>query len=376
MKMTKKVGILYYGESRITDTYDFALSSIREYCKLNQDTHSFDVYIHTWNPDLENARAISPSARFRIAGSSSISTDYLKDKYGPVIACVMDTQKQFIPNEWLHPITVQRTAQSVSLTKALSQIYSIVQVCSLVKNPEEYESFILVRMDSVLDFWDFPSLSSLPQKTVWIVQDWINIFERNILVLYQNLLKFLKETPMTDQWISAESLRYSILHHSQISIKGLWPACSLIRWDDSPSASINPVIRGVSDSYLTREYNVMHRQLPAGNLICRFQPKKTTEYYQWIGISPQISNRFTVSFRARFIKSYPGFIARWKFHHPDVILANWLTEEARMTGDWQTITSCPMSSANNPFLFLIIDDILNEEEIIVEFTDVTVKDSQ
>lgn len=370
--MTKKVGILYYGQMRFTDQYDFALSSIKEYCKRHCDTHSFDVYIHSWLPGTETEEAVSPSATFRLMAESKVDSDEIVQKYSPLTAFIIEPQKHFVATDWLHLITVQRTARSVSIRKTISQLYSINQVCNLVEHPEDYDSFILIRTDLVMDFWDFPLLDTLDSGTLWEVQDWINVFKPKVLMQYKQLMKYVKETPMTDEWVCAESLRVSILKISNITRKSLQPLSSLIRRDYNFAAIVGVVPRDISDSYITRGSNVSHRQLSSGNLVCRFQPKKSYQEFQWIGIYPKVSGVFRISFKVRFIKAGSNIIARFKCHSPDKISENWIDPQ-KPVGEWYTLTSPLITVANNPFILLFLDDIVDHDEVVVEFSDITLK---
>lgn len=346
--MGERIAVIYYGQARIISGYDFALSSLLEYCK----GYELDIFIHLWF--ISPQKQQEPWIRLEsIEDLKQFITGVYKPKKYKI-----EESRFFVDSEWLHPDTLQQ-GRDVDLNRMISQLYSIQEACRLVEDPEQYNKFMLVRTDSIFDFWTFPSLVSLDSSRMNISQDWINIFGRTHLERYAGLLDYLKKTPITDR-ISPKTLRY----HGIEKVNDLGLVGSITRRNRNTALLIGLKESTLDyENYISTE-NVMYRRVKDLH-ICRFAPKTSHRQFQWFGIHIPSKSQCKITYKIRFLKgSCP---ARWKTHSPEKTSSDWFTK----TGEWHNIASEPVSYLNSPFIFIFLDDILNSEEIIVEITDIT-----
>ena len=178
MKMPK-IAVLYYGQPRIHEGYNYPLAYLKEYYKRHDSSYEFDVYMHMWSSG-NGQYAVRRSGCLLPRISGDLRT-FLQNEYKP-ISLLIEEQKTFNPVDWLHPITLRHSAAAAPKSIALSQTYSITKVCESVTNPEEYTQFILVRTDSVIDCWLLPLLGEINKEAVYAVHDFIMIFSHKVLV--------------------------------------------------------------------------------------------------------------------------------------------------------------------------------------------------
>lgn len=258
MKNYKRIAVLFFGQPRINPEKNFNLISLNNYINHTQ----VDVFMHVWFLKDPLTERYDKSTWFTgcCLDRHDITREFLLKEYKPT-CYKFENQKYFPPAEYLHPLSLSEVdhPDEYNVANALSQIYSISEVCKLITHPEKYDTFILLRFDCEIHHDLFPPIEKLfpedrvydDESVMYTVQDYIQVFKHNILEIYKKQFDSLRIVKYSrdDGFFDAERLRSFLITSPIVELNRY--SCGLLRrfppCDDSKLLLIKNIRRfGVS----------------------------------------------------------------------------------------------------------------------------------
>lgn len=302
-----RAALLIYGQARIVKdviVHDF----------------NYDTYAHLWITGKTN------DGQIPICSDIVGIRKHMNDNYN-LKKIFMDDERFFSPDDYLNEKTSRISWTGEQLTDSeisamISQINSISFVCDLVDS-RKYDFFILTRLDCEI-VKSLPSLSSLLTDQIYYINDYLQIFGRNTLLIYSNLMKILKKYPTGTSFLSAEVLRdFPLLFNKIRHVELSQSTCHLVRRTKEHDLNNMNSISCIDDS------NVYVRNICINMFMCKFPQGSHT-----LKFSVHIEGKYNVKFLIRCLDKIP---IRMSVKAGDVEYSSWATNVHKINV-WYNVT--------------------------------------
>lgn len=329
-----KVALLIYGQARLIENI----------------FHNFDydTYIHLWTTGNTNNEQVP------ICSDNKKIDKYIHTNYN-IKKVILEEGRFFNPDKYINKLSSKISFLGKQLTNEeisgmISQIKSINTVCKLV-DAKKYDYFILTRIDCEI-IKSIPSLSTLLSDKLYFVNDFLQIFGKNTLAIYTDLMKILRKYPTGSPIMTPELLRsYGLTFKKIQQIELPRDTCYLVRRTKEHILNDMKSMICIDDSnvYVRINYNIY---------VCKFSPGNHS-----IKVNVQTPGRYDVSFLIRYVDQFPSNIMS---RSGDIEYNKWSSNTSKINVWYNVfIKNVELSSS-----FTIIE--LNcESSVKIELTDIS-----